>query len=226
MADDRIFNFNGPAVFNDIHDNKDCTIIIPSPTDNTKKAAGQMTTKPERKSSLPKLQKKKDEKPRELMTFCKRGILDANIRLLYSQMVEDGWIGKETKADDFLDLFSGQRSDCTIIWADKYGKGTLVVFFKTIESYGLISIPKGFTLPNILMGHFVDKEGNFLTNLDNGDPAAEKSGPEMQEYINILRLNANRAGRRAKIQDDDELGYGDALNENDIESEGLSIHKR
>ena len=141
-------------------------------------------------------------------------------------MVEDGWISKETKADDFLDLFSGLRSDCTIIWADKYGKGTLVVFFKTIESYGLISIPKGFTLPNILMGHFVDKEGNFLTNLDNGDPAAEKSGPEMQEYINILRLNANRAGRRAKIQDDDELGYGDALNENNIESEGLSIHNR
>ena len=49
MADDRIFNFNGPAVFNDIHDNKDCTIIVPSPTDNTKKAAGQMATKPERK---------------------------------------------------------------------------------------------------------------------------------------------------------------------------------
>lgn len=30
MAGDRIFNFNGPGVvFNDIHDNHNCTIIVP-----------------------------------------------------------------------------------------------------------------------------------------------------------------------------------------------------
>ena len=189
-------------------------------------AGGQTATKPERKSTLPKIRKSANGKPQELMTFSKRGILEANLQLLYSQMVKDCWIDKDTKVDDFLDLFSGRRSDCTIIWSGTYGKGTLVHFFKVIESQELISIPKGFTLPNILMGHFVDKEGNFLTNLDKGDSAAEKAGPEMQEYINILELSAGQVARRAKSQDDDEFGYDDAINEKDIKSEGMSIHKR
>ncbi len=228
MADDRIFNFNGPAVFNDIHDNKDCTIIVPSPTDNTKKAAGQMATKPERKSSLPKIQKKKDEKPRELMTFSKRGILDEHIKLLYNKMVQEKWIKPETDISDFLELFSGKRSECKVIWGDKYGKSTLVFLFQYFDMEGVISYPKGFTIPNILEGHFVDTEDNFLTNLNKGDAPNDKAGEEITEFIGILKIDASKAGRRpTRIEhSDEELGYGDALNENDIESEGLSIHNR
>lgn len=218
--------FTGKEVYSSIMDEMIDQIRAGAKEPQKPMLAGQMATKPEHKSSLPKIQEPATGKPRELMTFSKRGILDANIRLLYSQMVKDGWIGEDTNPDDFLDLFSGQRSECTVIWAGKYGKGTLVYFFKVIKSQKLISTPKGFTLPNILMGHFVDKEGNFLTNLDKGDSAAEKAGPEMTEYIRFLKLNAGQAARKAKSQDDNELGYGDAINEKDIKSEGMSIHKR
>ena len=116
--------------------------------------------KPERKSTLPKpTPQPANGKVRELMTFSKRGITDEHLKLLFQQMMEDGWISKESRADYFLELFSGERSECTIIWEGKYGKGTLVYFFKHIEFEGLISVPRGFTIPNILMGHFVDKEG-------------------------------------------------------------------
>jgi len=226
MADDRVFNFNGPTVFNDIHDNKDCTIIVPSPTDNTKKAAGEMKAKPERKSVIMSTKKTAQvSKSRELMTFSKRGPLDENIKLLYSQMVSDGWIAPETKVDDFLDLFSGNRSECTVIWADKYGKSTLVFLFQYFDSEGVIAFPKGFTIPNILMGHFVDREGNFLTNLDKGDDPNDKAGAEILEFLNILKLNASRAGRRPKRIEhtDDELGYGDCINSFELEQEGMHI---
>lgn len=235
MADDRIFNFNGPAVFNDIHDNKDCTIIVPSPTDNTKKAAGQMATmatKPERKSSIVSVTKAKNaNKARERMTLNKRGIVDAHIQLLYSELIESEWIEKDTKVDDFLDLFSGEFSDCRIIWSDKYGKSSLVYLFNILEMEGLVSFPKGYSLPKILMGHFVDRDGIFLTNLDKGDKPNEKAALEVEKFVDLLKQTVgNHGGRRsARIEHDEEdygLGYGDALNENDIQSEGLSIHKR
>ena len=166
-------------------------------------------SKPERKSTLPKPTPQPAEgKPRELMTFSKRGILNEHLKLLFKQMMDDGWISKESRADDFLDLFSGERSECTITWEGKYGKGTLVYFFKHIEYEGLISVPKGFTIPNILMGHFVDKEGNLLTNLDKGDSPCEKCGNEVMEYVKILKANAARAGRRPAREEYDEEDFG------------------
>ena len=166
-------------------------------------------SKPERKSTLPKPTPQPAEgKPRELMTFSKRGILNEHLKLLFKQMMDDGWISKESRTDDFLDLFSGERSECTIPWEGKYGKGTLVYFFKHIEYEGLISVPKGFTIPNILMGHFVDKEGNLLTNLDKGDSPCEKCGNEVMEYVKILKANAARAGRRPAREEYDEEDFG------------------
>ena len=69
-------------------------------------------------------------------------------------------------------------------------------------------MPKGFTIPNILMGHFVDKEGNLLTNLDKGDPPCEKCGNEVKEYVRILKTNAARAGRRPAREETDEEDFG------------------
>lgn len=166
-------------------------------------------SKPERKSTLPKpTPQPAGGKARELMTFSKRGILNGHLKLLFKQMMDDGWISKESRADDFLDLFSGELSECTITWAGKYGKGTLVYFFKHLEFEGLISVPKGFTIPNILMGHFVDEEGNLLTNLDKGDPPCEKCGNEVKEYVRILKTNAARAGRRPAREEYDEEDFG------------------
>ena len=73
------------------------------------------------------------------------------------------------------------------------------------------------------MGHFVDEEGYYLTNLDNGDGPAPKSGKEAEELLNILKINANRQGRRARREDDDDdfTDYGEELSSH-LEDEGLS----
>lgn len=199
---------------------------------------GQMNGKPTkpakdtRDSSLPKITRKskqEQEKPRELMTFNKRGITVSHLTLLLQQMVKDGWLPADTSEADFLALFSGERSECKITWANKHGKSTLVYFFKHMDFEGVISVPKGFTIPNILMGHFVDEGGKFLTNLDNGDAPAEKAAPEIMSYIKILKIDANRMGRRSArndYQDEDFTGYGEELNPFELEEEGLTVHNK
>lgn len=194
---------------------------------NSTKAAVSKSSKPARPSTLARV-KKTDDKPRELMTFSKRGILKEHLKLLYQQLVADGWLAKETQIDAFLDLFSGERSESTIIWAGKYGKGTLVYLFQQMELDGVISVPQGFSIPNILMGHVTDPEGNLLTNLDKGDAPAQKSGAEIMEYMNILKQNANRMGRRPARPEEDEEGdlYGNDLNPYELGEEGLHCSSR
>lgn len=191
------------------------------------KAAVSKPDKPARPSTLARV-KKTDDKPRELMTFSKRGILKEHLKLLYQQLVADGWLAKETQIDAFLDLFSGERSESTIIWAGKYGKGTLVYLFQQMALDGVISVPQGFSIPNILMGHVTDPEGNLLTNLDKGDAPAQKSGAEIMEYMHILKQNANRMGRRPARQEEDEEGdlYGNDLNPYELGEEGLHYSSR
>ena len=191
---------------------------------NEKKGKDARAPKPERKSAVPKITSKSaNEKPREQMTFKKRGIQEAHVKLLYQKMLELAWISKDNNEQDFLDLFSGELSDSKVIWGSKFGKSTLVFLFKYFEAEGVIAVAKGFTIPNILMGHFVDEEGYYLTNLDNGDGPAPKSGKEAEELLNILKINANRQGRRARREDDDDdfTGYGEELSSH-LEDEGLS----
>ena len=130
---------------------------------------------------------------RELMTFRAPGVLAANLTLLYQQMVKDGWIDGRTLPDDFLALFSGERSECKVIWSGKYGKGTLVFLFQYLEMEQCITIDRGFTIPNILMGHFVDAQGLYLTRLDKGDAPNAKAGTEVQSYVKILKYNPAKA---------------------------------
>ena len=190
------------------------------------KAPAGKSGKLTRPSTLARV-KKTDDKPRELMTFSKRGILKEHLKLLYQQLVADGWLAKETQIDAFLDLFSGERSESTIIWAGKYGKGTLVYLFQQMALDGVISVPQGFSIPNILMGHVTDPEGNLLTNLDKGDAPAQKSGAEIMEYMNILKQNANRMGRRPARQEDEEGDlYGNDLNPYELGEEGLHCSSR
>lgn len=165
-----------------------------------KPASAKVTpkSKPQHKSTLPRLNAKSaTEKSRERMTFMKRGILDAHVRLLFQKMIELDWISKDNDEQDFLDLFSGELSDCRITWGTKFGKSTLVFLFKYFETEGVIAVGQGYTIPNILMGHFVDQEGNYLTNLDNGDAPAPKSGKDSEDLLKVLKINASRQGRRA-----------------------------
>ena len=177
-------------------------------------------------AKIKKARQNKKTAARELMTFRSRGVHEQCLKLLYQQMVKDEWIEARTTCNDFIELFSGDRSEGIIYWSGKYGKGTLVCLFRLMEVEGLIEYDEVFTLPKILMGHFVDTNGQALTNLDNGDPANEKAGREMQDYIKILKYNPARAIRKRHADEDDDFGpqYGDAYDSYD--HQGLHLHNK
>ena len=198
---------------------------------NEKKGKDARAPKPERKSAVPKLKAQPAvEQPSEYMTFKKRGIQEAHVRLLYQKMIDLQWLSKDNNERDFLDLFSGELSGCKVVWGKKYGQSTLAFIFEYFESEGVIAVAQGYTIPNILKAHFVDEDGNVFNSLDKKDPAAPKSGPEAIELLNILKLNANRQGRRAAridhTEDDDYCGYGTDINTYELEEEGLSYTDR
>lgn len=198
---------------------------------NEKKGKDARAPKPERKSAVPKLKAQPAvEQPSEYMTFKKRGIQEAHVRMLYQKMIDLQWLSKDNNEQDFLDLFSGELSGCKVVWGKKYGQSTLAFIFEYFESEGVIAVAQGYTVPNILKAHFVDEDGNVFNSLDKKDHPAPKSGPEAIELLNILKLNANRQGRRAAridhTEDDDYSGYGTDINTYELEEEGLSYTDR
>lgn len=200
---------------------------------NEKKGKDARAPKPERKSAVPKLKALPAvEQPSEYMTFKKRGIQEAHVRLLYQKMIDLQWLSKDNNEQDFLDLFSGELSGCKVVWGKKYGQSTLAFIFEYFESEGVIAVAQGYTVPNILKAHFIDENGNEFNSLDKKDPPAPKSGPEAIELLSILKLNADRQGRRAAhidhsddYMDDDYSGYGEELSSH-LEDEGLSYSSK
>lgn len=149
----------------------------PKATPNSKKGSGKKDSD------------EKPPKPREVMTLKRRSkVLDGHLTLLFQKLTKEGWIdGFEA---NFKNLFSGQRDEnCQLTWTGLYGKGTLVELFKQLIKAELIDVPAGFTLSSILEGHFMDKQGHWLTGLDNGDPAHNKALPVIQECINLLKIS-------------------------------------
>ena len=153
-----------------------------------------------KKGSGKKDSDEKPPKPREVMTLKRRSkVLDGHLTLLFQKLTKEGWIdGFEA---NFKNLFSGQRDEnCQLTWTGLYGKGTLVELFKQLIKAELIDVPAGFTLSSILEGHFMDKQGQWLTGLDNGDPAHNKALPVIQECVNLLKISPD--ADRDNLDDD------------------------
>ena len=153
-----------------------------------------------KKGSGKKDSDEKPPKPRETMTLKRRSkVLDGHLSLLFQKLTEEGWIdGFEA---NFKNLFSGQRDEnCQLTWMGLYGKGTLVELFKQLIKAELTVVPAGYTLSSILEGHFMDKQGHWLTGLDNGDAANSKALPVIQECINQLKISPD--SKRDALDDD------------------------
>ncbi len=159
----------------------------------------------------------KPEKPRETMTFQHKAcVLEGHLTLLFDKLTKAGWISGEEA--HFKALFSSELDEeCKLTWISGYGKGTLVELFKQMVGAKLVIVPKGFTLPAILEGHFKDANGAWLTGLDKGNSANDKAMPFIQECVNLLRMSPNGA------YDDDE----DFKSEYDpFDHQDLNLHKR
>ena len=172
----------------------------------------------ETKKTTAKKKPEKPEKPREVMTLKRRSkVLDGHLTLLFQKLTKEGWIdGFEA---NFKNLFSGQRDEnCQLTWTGLYGKGTLVELFKQLIKAELIDVSAGFTLSSILEGHFMDKQGHWLTGLDNGDPAHNKALPVIQECVNLLKISPD--ADRDDLDDDFRSEY------DQFDQQDMHWHKR
>ena len=184
MAGDRIFNFHGSAVFNDIHDNKDCTIIVPSPTDNVKAVAGQMATTPKKKPKS----KSGTDKPVRLhgdnfaVFRMGKGFCIDLVKPIYKWLVGKRWVSEQTPPEDFKMLFGGGANDCEIGWTGEVGMGTLKYLFDQLEEKKVIVTPNGIGVNMILEAHFVDKDGDFISGL-NSSKESQREVPNVDALI-------------------------------------------
>ena len=205
------YSFIGsPATSNNLLEPKYTSSLVGPPESKSQKSKRNNRAKPAR--------------PREEMTFSRRGsVTEGHLTLLHSKLTEEGWIdGIEV---DFKALFSGQRDeDCSLTWLGKYGNGTLVELFRQLVGEGLVIVPKGYSLPYILEGHFKDQNGKWLTRLDKGDKAHDKALPVIQECIDLLNMNVKQLFQmlRGEMMDEDE----DFQSKYDpYDHQDLNIHK-
>ena len=175
-------------------------------------------------SPAKQVRKQKVARDRELMTFRRRGsVTEGHLTMLHSKLTEEGWI--DGIEGDFKALFSGQRDEaCTLTWLGKFGNGTLVELFRQLVGEGLVIVPKGYSLPYILEGHFKDQEDKWLTRLDKGDKAHDKALPVIQECVDLLKMNVKQLLQklRGEMMDEDE----DFQSKYDpYDHQDLNIHK-
>ena len=169
-----------------------------------------------KKGSGKKDSDEKPEKPRETMTFKRKGsVTEPHLQLLYMALTKEQWI--DGNDADFKALFSGSRDeDCELVWLGKYGKGTLVELFKQMVGAGLIDVPQGFTMSAILEGHFKDKNDQWLTGLDKGDAANDKAMPVIKECIKLMKTDPQRLLNGDYEEDDDFRSEYDRFDQQDM----------
>lgn len=116
----------------------------------------------------PKKKKSDTFKP-DFITFTKHKAQHHHIIALYQALIALKWIA-DGDPDDFLALFSGEISECRIVWIGK-GKDNLYQLFRMLVDDGFISVPKGHGVQRIVESHFVDINGNYVTGIDSGKPS-------------------------------------------------------
>ena len=204
------YSFIGsPATFNNLLEPNSTSSLVGPPESKPRNSKRNNRSKPAR--------------PREEMTLSRRGsVTEGHLTVFYLKLTEEGWI--DGIEGDFKALFSGVRDEaCTLTWLGKYGNGTLVELFRQLVGEGLVIVPKGYSLPYILEGHFKDQEGKWLTRLDKGDKAHDKALPVIQECVNLLKMNVQQLLQklRGDMKDEDE----DFQSKYDPYDKNLSVHR-
>jgi len=177
------------------------------------KSEGDRTRRERTKATNKRLSKDAPTKRRETMTFGRKGkVTDDHLKVFFNTVVQDEWIDGDEKS--FRALFSGKREeDCILTWTGKHGKGTLVGLFKELVDAELVTVPKGYTIPSILEGHFQDSEGRWLTGLDKGNKARSKALTTIKGYKDILESDLRHLLDHYISQNEEEEGIENEISE-------------
>lgn len=175
---------------------------------------------------------KKEEKPFRPVTATfspKQGLPEIRFTYLYQFLQQVEWIDSRSRADDFLDLFSGRMNDCRNIWNTGQGKGKLRDLFRMMIDQGFILCPAGYGYQQIVESHFTDIEGKHITGL-RGGAHAEGAGQVLLTCRKILNGEAERFLQQADNVNPDYFGnnglYPDHLNGADPHSAKSSARRK
>lgn len=97
-------------------------------------------------------------------------------------------IAVDTVEKDFIDIFSGVRTEAKIKWIA--GPGTMFFLFKKLKERKTIKIPKGFGIWQVVRSHFIDENGkDFEQVLSNQKPPQKKDVfDNIMDIVNALGL--------------------------------------
>lgn len=143
---------------------------------------------PKQPPSAKTLPKPKDQDFNPIRTtFSKNHIMDQHIALVLVELKKQKWVAKSVSEDNFLKLFGGGQNGLTYEWCAS--KGILKeLFFQMIQA-GYISSPEGVGYLQILQSHFVDPDGNHITNIKGG-ACGKKALPVIKKCIDLLAIEA------------------------------------
>lgn len=91
-------------------------------------------------------------------------------------------IAVDTVEKDFIDIFSGVRTDATIKWVP--GTGSLYYFFNRLKEKEAIDTPTGYGIWEVVKSHFVNKNGKVFTQ----DLASQKPPQKKDVLYNIMDI--------------------------------------
>lgn len=157
---------------------------------NPSKAKADSKPKPARspRSPKPKSAETKEHGVERDTFSCSKHITPNHLKLLFQELQQAGWVSSRSNEADFRALFSGKASSCEIIWTGEMGVGTLKELFDTMLDEQLISLPGGARSVNsVLENHFVDANGNFVSDLNSSSPA-ESAFQTIYRLVDILKV--------------------------------------
>lgn len=91
-------------------------------------------------------------------------------------------IAVDTVEKDFIDIFSGVRTDATIKWVP--GTGSLYYFFNRLKEKEAINTPAGYGIWEVVKSHFVNKDGKVFTQ----DLSSQKPPQKKDLVANIMDI--------------------------------------
>ena len=135
-----------------------------------------------------------DPKPRTKMTFqiVHQNTTLAHFNLIYGMICSEGWM-EAGQEQAFLDLFSGQPSDCVLVWLGKdkeekkVGVGTLKTLFAEMIRQKVISCPNNEYVA-LIEAHFQDESGQYLKNVKGSGGASQKTAPIVNQMVGLLKM--------------------------------------